>query len=377
MRFTFNSFVRQSYMKYTVYSLGIAFLACLFSISCSENKKTAGGKAQYKTMVVEAGDVTLSQQYSARLEGCQIVEVRPQVSGTITKISIDEGEQVKKGQTLFIIDQVPYQAELEVAVAARKSAEAKLATAKMNYESERQLQAGNVVSDFSVQTSRNAMLEAEAALAQAKAQEVNARNNLSYTVVKSPVDGITSMIPWDIGALVSSNISVPLVTVADDHKVYAYFSITDNQVLDLIERYGSVAEFMKQSPSVTLQLSNGKAYTHAGRIDAVSGTVDTQTGAVTLRATFPNPNHLLHNGGMATVVVPTKRNQCIVVPQSATYELQNRTFVYKVVDGKTKATPVEVFSQNNGREYIVEQGLSVGDTIVAEGAGLLKEGIEL
>ena len=364
-------------MKHSVYSIGMAFLACLFSISCSENKKEANGKAHYKTMVVEAGNVTLSQQYSARLKGRQIVEVRPQVSGTITQICIAEGEQVKKGQTLFIIDQVPYQAELEVAVAARKSAEAKLATAKMNYESERQLQAGNVVSDFSVQTSRNAMLEAEAALVQARAQETNARNSLSYTVVKSPVDGVTSMIPWDIGALVSSSISNPLVTVADDHEVYAYFSMTDNQVLDLIERYGSVAQFIRQSPAVTLQLSNGKDYAQAGRIDAVSGTVDTQTGAVTVRATFPNPGHLLHNGGMATVVVPTKRSQCIVVPQEATYELQNRTFVYKVVNGKTKATPVEVFRQNNGREYIIEKGLSVGDTIVAEGAGLLKEGIEL
>ena len=228
-------------MKHPVYSVGMAFLACLFGISCSGNKKEAGGKAQHQTMVIGVSDVTLSQQYSARLKGRQIVEIRPQVSGTITKICITEGEQVKKGQTLFIIDQVPYQADLEVAVAARKSAEAKLATAKMNYESERQLQAGNVVSDFSVQTSHNTMLEAEATLVQARAQEKNALNSLSYTVVKSPVDGVTSMIPWDIGALVSSNISVPLVTVADDHEVYAYFSMTENQTLDLIERYGSVA----------------------------------------------------------------------------------------------------------------------------------------
>ena len=377
LHFTFSLLLHQSNMKHTVYSAGIAFLACLFSISCSDNKKESNGKAQHQTMVVGVSDVTLSQQYSARLKGRQIVEIRPQVSGTITRICFNEGEQVKQGQTLFVIDQVPYQAALEVAVAARKSAEAKLATAKMNYESERQLQAGNVVSDFSVQTSRNAMLDAESALAQAKAQETNARNSLSYTVVKSPVDGVTSMIPWDIGALVSSSIAEPLVTVADDHEVYAYFSMTENQTLDLIERYGSVAEFIKQSPAVSLLLSNGKAYAHEGRIDAVSGTVDGQTGSVTLRAAFPNPEHLLHNGGMATVVVPTKRKHCIVVPQGATYELQNRTFVYKVVNGKTKATPVEVFRQNNGREYIIEQGLSVGDTIVSEGAGLLKEGIAL
>ena len=355
----------------------MAIMACLLVVSCNESKEKAGDKAHYKTMVVGAGDVTLNQQYSARLTGRQIVEVRPQVSGNITRICINEGDQVRQGQTLFIIDQVPYQAALQVAVAARKSAEAKLATAKMNYDSERQLQEGKVVSDFSVATTRNALLEAEATLAQARAQETNARNSLSYTTVKSPVNGVASMIPWHVGSLVSSSISEPLVTVADDHEVYAYFSMTENQTLDLIERYGSVAGFIKQAPAVSLQMSNGKTYAHAGRIDAVSGTVDEQTGAVTLRATFPNPDRLLHNGGMATIVVPTHREHCIVIPQSATYELQNRTFVYKVVDGKTKATPVELFRQNNGREYIVEQGLSVGDTIIAEGAGLLKEGVAL
>ena len=126
-----------------------------------------------------------------------------------------------------------------------------------------------------------------------------------------------------------------------------------------------------------LRLNNGQLYDQQGRISAVSGTVDTQTGAVSLRATFPNSGHLLHNGGSGTVVVPTQRQQCIVIPQEATYELQNRMFVYRIVDGKTKATAVELFPQNNGKEYIVENGLSEGDTIIAEGAGLLKEGIQI
>ena len=353
---------------------GMTVAACLLAASCSEKKKEAGEKAHHKTLVVSTGDVTLSRQYSARLTGRQIVEVRPQVSGNITRICIGEGDQVRQGQTLFVIDQVPYQAALDASVSARKSAEAKLATAKMNYESVRQLGEGSVVSDFSVETSRNACQEAEAALAQARAQETNARNSLSYTLVKSPVNGVASMIPWHVGALVSSSISEPLVTVVDDKEVYAYFSVTENQMLDLMEQYGSVAQFISQAPAVSLLLSNGKAYAHEGHIDAVSGTVDDQTGAVTLRATFPNPERLLHNGGMATVVVPTRREHCIVVPQSATYELQNRTFVYKVVDGKAKSTPVELFRLNDGREYVVEQGLEAGDTIVAEGAGLLREG---
>lgn len=328
-------------------------------------------------MTVTTQDVTLSQQYSARLTGRQIVEVRPQVTGNITRICIREGDAVKRGQTLFIIDQVPYRAALEVAVAARRSAEAKLATARMNYENEQRLQEGLVVGDVSVQTMRNALLETEAALAQAKAQERNARNSLSYTEVKSPVSGVASMIPWHVGSLVSSSISEPLVTVADDHEMYAYFSISENQAIDLISQYGSMDEFIRQAPGVGLLLSNGAEYPRKGRIDAVSGTVDASTGAVEIRATFPNDGHLLHNGGSGKVIVSTHRKDCIVVPQEATYELQNRTFVYKVVDGKTKATPVETFRLNNGREYVIDKGLAKGDVIIAEGAGLLKDGIEV
>ena len=363
-------------MKSTFYVIGIA-VACLFVVSCADKQKKAHDEARYQTMVVTTQDQTLTSKYSARLTGRQIVEVRPQVSGNITRICINEGDAVKKGQTLFVIDQVPYRASLEGAVAARKSAEAKVATARMNYENERRLQEGNVVGDVSVQTVRNALAEAEAALVQAQAQERNARNSLSYTEVKSPVSGVASMIPWHVGSLVSSNISEPLVTVADDHEMYAYFSITENQAIDLIGQYGSMEAFMKQAPAVNFQLSNGTAYPQTGRIDAVSGTVDASTGAVTLRAVFPNPGHLLHNGGSGSVVVSTHRKNCIVVPQEATYEVQNRVFVYTVVNGKTKATAVELFRLNDGQQYIVEQGLNVGDTIIAEGAGLLKDGINI
>ena len=354
-----------------------ASLVVLLIASCGEDKKKTHEAAKYETLVVSEKDMTLDRQYSARMTGRQIVEVRPQVSGCIMRICINEGDAVRKGQTLFVIDQVPYRAALEVAVAARKSAEARLATARMNYENETKLQEGQVVSQVSVQTMRNALLEAESALAQAKAQEVNARNNLSYTEVKSPVSGVASMIPWHVGSLVSSNIAEPLVTVADDSEMYVYFSISENQSLDLIAQYGSIESFISKAPAVRLKLNNGQDYGRQGRISAVSGTVDAQTGAVTLRATFPNSGGLLHNGGSATVVVPTHRTNCIVIPQEATYELQNRMFVYRVVAGKTKATPIKLFQQNNGKEYIVEEGLSVGDTIIAEGAGLLKEGVEI
>ena len=367
---------QKSSQKYFIAILA-AMLLLVTSCDTGKGQKPKANSQKLQTMVVSKKDMSLDRQYSARLTGRQIVEVRPQVSGCITRILIGEGNAVRKGQTLFIIDQVPYRAALEVAIAARKSAEARLATAKMNYENEKRLQEGRVVGDVSVETMRNAMLEAEAALAQAKAQEINAHNNLSYTEVKSPVSGVASMIPWHVGSLVSSNISEPLVTVADDSEIYVYFSISENQALDLIAQYGSIAAFISKAPAVSLRLNNGQNYDQKGHISAVSGTVDAQTGAVTLRATFPNVGGLLHHGSSATVVVPTHRKNCIVIPQEATYELQNRMFVYRVVDGKTKATPVTLYPQNNGQEYIVEEGIAEGDTIIAEGAGLLKEGVEV
>jgi membrane fusion protein (multidrug efflux system) len=359
------------------YSYLSLMMALLLTLSCGGEKKKPHDAVQYKTLVVSKKDMTLSHQYSARLTGRQIVEVRPQVSGNITRICINEGDAVRKGQLLFVIDQVPYRAALDVAVAARKTAEARLATAKMNYDNEARLQQGNVVGEVSVQTMRNALSEAEAALATARAQEVNARNNLSYTEVKSPVSGVASMIPWHVGSLVSSTISEPLVTVADDSEMYAYFSISQDQALNLLDQYGSIQEFIAKAPTVDLLLNNGKPYEQKGHVSAVSGTVDTKTGAVTLRATFPNATSMLHHGASATVIVPSQHQQCIVIPQEATYELQNRSFVYRVIDGKTKSTAITVFPQNNGKEYIVEEGLNAGDTIIAEGAGLLKDGIEV
>ena len=359
--------------------LGIIAVAALLLTACNSEKRKQehGDQAQYKTLTVQRSDQTLLSEYSARLTGRQIVEIRPQVSGNITRICINEGQQVTKGQTLFVIDQVPYQAALEVAKASVATAQAKLETARMEYEGSQTLKTEQVVSDYTVQTAQNILNEAKAALSLAKAQELNARNNLSYTVVKSPVSGSASMIPYHVGALVSSNISEPLVTVADDHEVYAYFSVTENQAMDLIYQYGSIEQFIRQAPEVELRLSNGTVYPQKGRINAVSGTVDVSTGAVSLRAVFSNPQHLLHNGGSGSIVVATHRKGCIVIPQEATYELQNRVFVYRIIDGKTKATPIEVFRLNNGKDYVVEKGLSEGDVIIAEGAGLIREGVEI
>lgn len=357
--------------------LTLAFFAglSLLATSCKEaTKSTPKGETYYETLEVSLSDRTLSTGYSAAISGVQTVEIRPQVSGMITEIMIEEGESVRKGQVLFVIDQTPYKAAYEIAAANVKSAEAALSTAQLIYNSNKNLYEQDVVSEFDLMTAQNDLTDAQARLALCKAEEVNASNNLSYTEVRSPVNGVASMIPYRVGALVSSSISQPLVTVSDDSKVYAYFSMAENQMLDMVQQYGSLANAIKQMPEVELTMSNGQKYQHTGKINAISGTISESTGAVSLRAVFDNRNHLLRNGGSGTIIIPTTLTNCIVIPQAATYELQDRIFVYKVVDGKASSTEIRVAPQNNGTEYIVTAGLSVGDVIVAEGAGLIKEG---
>lgn len=265
-------------------------LPLLYSCGAPQQQET---DTAYKTLTIKSGDQILKTGYTATLRGRQNVEIRPQVSGIITEICINEGDAVHKGQTLFIIDQIPYKAALQTAIANVKSAEAKLATAKLTADSKAELYKEQVVSEFDLQTARNEQIAAEAALAQAKAQEVNARNDLSYTEVKSPVDGVASMIPYRVGALVNSSITEPLVTVSDDSEVYAYFSMTENQILDFVQQYGSLKKAIEHLDKVELTMSNGKTYSSLGKVDAISGTIDEGTGAISLRAVFSNPDQFL------------------------------------------------------------------------------------
>ena len=351
-------------------------LGILVLVSCQEKKQEKSALV-YKTMKVERSSQTVKANYSATMKGREIVEIRPQVSGLITRILTSEGQKVHKGQTLFVIDQVPYREALNTAEAALKSAQAAEQSAQITYDSKKQLRDQQVIGDFEMQTAYQSLLSAQAQVAQAQAQMANARNSLGYTVVKSPVSGVAGMIPYHVGALVSSSISEPLISVCDDSEMWVYFSLSEREVTDLTLQYGSLEKFLEGMPDVSLLLSNGKEYGEQGRVDAVSGIVDARTGAVTVRAVFPNSQHLLRNGGTGTVVVSTIRSGVIVIPQTATFELQNKVFVYRVVDGKTTQTEIQVAPLDDGISYIVEAGLSEGDVIIAEGAGLLKDGVEV
>lgn len=355
----------------------IGIVGCPVWMASCKQATDAGVKPSFAIMEVKAADKELSTSYSATIRGRQDIDIYPQVSGTIEKLCVTEGQTVRRGQLLFVIDQIPYRAALKTAVANVEAARAAMATAELTYNSNKELYAQKVVSEFSLKTAENTYLTAKAQLTQAEAQEVNARNNLSYTEVKSPSDGVVGALPYRVGALVGANLPYPLTTVSDNSDMYVYFSMTENQLLALTRQYGSMDEALKNMPEVELILNDNSVYNKKGVIESISGVIDRQTGTVMARVVFPNESRLLHSGASGTVVVPSIYKDCIAIPQGATVQMQDKVVVYKVVDGKAVSTLITVAGINDGREYVVLSGLQSGDEIISEGAGLVREGTQV
>ena len=351
-----------------------ALAVCSLAVVSCGQAPTVMGPGEYAVLTVSKTDREVPSNYSATIRGRQDIDIYPQVAGTISQVCVTEGEQVSKGQPLFIIDQVPYKAALQTAEANVAAAKAGVATAQLTYDSKKELFAKQVISQFDLSTSKNQLLTAKAQLAQAEAQRVNAANNLSYTVVKAPADGVVGTLPFRVGALVSSAIPQPLTTVSDNSDMYVYFSMTENQLLSLARTYGSIANTWKNMPDVQLRLNDGSVYDKSGRIESISGVIDRSTGTVSLRAVFENQGGLLHSGGSGSIILPSVHKDCIVVPQLATFELQDKVYVYKVIDGVATSQLIEVEKISDGKEYIVRSGLVPGDVIVMEGVGLMREG---
>ncbi len=356
---------------------------CMMFLSSCKDEKTSETHTACEVMTVATGSVEIKESYSASIQGRQDIDIYPQVSGRIVKLCITEGQQVHKGQLLFIIDQVPYQAAWQKAKADVRAAEAQAKTARLEWESKKQLFSKQVVSEYDLTTAQNALDMAEATLEQMKALELNARNNLSYTEVRSPADGVTGTLPYREGTLVSSSMSTPLTTISDNSEMYVYFSMTENSLRALFRQYGSSDGIIRQMPPLSLMLNDGTLYTCHGRIESISGVINRQTGTVSVRSAFPNPDRLLLSGGIGNIILPHKEAQAIVIPQTATTELQDKILAYKVAtdahSGKATVTSVELTVEklNDGKTYIVRSGLNAGDVIVTEGAGLLRDGMQI
>ena len=355
----------------------LVLLACCLALlsSCGQGDKSTGKAPEFAVITVETTTANLTNSYPATIKGKQDVEIRPMVSGFITKLHVDEGAVVRKGQVLFSIDPVQYQAAVNSAKATVETAKAALNTQELTTANKRELNKKQIVSDYDLLMSENQLAQAKASLAQAEAQLVNAQNNLSYTRVTSPSDGVVGTIPYRVGSLVSPSIATPLTTVADISEMYAYFSMTERQLLAMIREGGSMKEILESLPSVHLQLIDGSIYPDSGRVETISGVIDQTTGSVNMRALFPNAKNILRSGGTGNVVFPNPMENVIMIPQSATTEIQDKKFVFVVQpDNTLKNTEINVFTLNDGKYYYVTAGLKPGDKIVLEGVQNLKDG---
>lgn len=349
-------------------------LSAIF-IGCKEEKK--GGKSkparEHSAMVLQTASRELNSTYSAVIRGKQDVDIRTKVQGYITDIKVKEGSRVQRDQTLFVIDQKQYQAALATAKALVDAAQAKVDEAQLSASSKEMLFKEDIVSEFDLRLARTNLAQAKAQLAQAKANELTASNNLAYTLVKSPVDGVVGTLPFRVGTLVSPSDATPMTTVSDNSEVYVYFSMSEKQTLSLKRQYGALENALQSLPLVQLELNDGTIYSEPGRIEAISGIIDPTTGTVTLLAKFPNKQGLLISGGTGTILLPHKQDNCVIIPQSATYEIQDKTYAYKVENGMAKTVIINVFGISDGKEYIVESGLMEGDTIIVNGIGSVRE----
>ena len=350
-------------------------------VSCG-GKKSSGkpnfGDNEYAVRTIGAQSAELQTTYPATIRGMQDVEIRPKVSGFITKLCVKEGQTVKAGQLLFVIDNVTYAAAVRQAKAAVNSAKAQLNTARLTYNNNEKLFKNNVIGSYELQSAKNNMQAAAAALAQAEASYVSAKENLSYCYVTSPASGVIGDLPYRVGALVSASSQQPLTTVSNISTMQVYFSMTEKELLDMTKTAGGLHTAIKDYPAVKLQLADGTIYDHPGRVATVSGVIDATTGSVSMRADFPNPQHLLKSGGSGSIVVPHVSSSAIVIPQDAVAQVQDKHFVYIVgKDNKVKYSAVTVDPQDDGKNFIITSGLKVGDRIVVNGISSLTDGAEI
>ena len=355
----------------------LLFALIITLVSCKDSKNDNLQQAVYTVQIITPENRTLESFYPTTIQGRQDVDVFAQITGKIMKVCVTEGQTVKKGQTLFAIDPVPFQAAYNTAKANVNEARAQLATAQMNYQANKKLYDAKVIGSVEYRTSQYTLAQVQAVLEQRLAELQSASNNLTYTKVVSPSDGVVGTLPYHAGSLVSASMQQPLTRVSDNQEVWAFFTMNETQLLSLIEQYGSKEKALAAMPDVTLQLSNGKRYPVPGRITSISGLIDPTTGSVTLKAVFRNKNGMLYSGYTGNVCIPSINKRSIVVPQSATYEMQDKRFIYKVVGGKTIATPITILPISNGKEFIVTSGLKPGDMIVSGGIANIKDGMEI
>jgi membrane fusion protein (multidrug efflux system) len=345
----------------------------LTSCGIDEPKPT---DSSFETMVVKKSDIELPYKFSARMKGQNDVTVTPQVSGQLMKICVTEGQMVKKGQTLFIIDSRNAQLELEAAQANLQAALAQENSAKLEYESNKNLFDKKIVSSYMLNNSENSYKQAQASVAQARSAVNRAKVNLGFCTITANVSGIIGEIPVRVGDQVSP--LTQLTMLSGNTTMYAEFSVTEAVIENMVKegvKASDVDDHIAQLPAATFIMKNGTEYPHKGRVVSLTGVVNSETGSLTSKVSFPNPDGHLYSGIQGTIVMPFAEKDVIVIPQYAVVRLQDKSQVY-VVKADSTATAVEVTTTDtgNGKDFIITSGLKEGDKIVTTGANNVYEG---
>lgn len=358
-----------------IYSVVIMALlsGCGASVANTETKQPVTALPVLNISTVPA---TTYREYTATLEGKVNVEIRPQVEGVLDKIYVDEGAFVKAGQPLFKIHARPYEEQLSNTNATLQAAQANMQKAQLEIDRLTPLVQNNVVAEVQLKTAQSVYQSAKASVAQAQAMVGSARINLGFTQINAPVSGYIGRIPYKAGSLVGRAETQPLTLLSDVNEVYAYFAMSETDFLQFKNETtgNTIADKVKQMPPVDLLLSDNSVYPQKGKIETMQGQFDKNIGTISFRATFPNTAGLLRSGNTGKIRIPEEFAAALVVPQSATFELQDKVFVFVVADSNKVVSKPITIAGKSGAYYFVEKGVKAGDRIVYTGLDRLQDG---
>ena len=356
--------------------LMFAAAAVMFASCGGGGGRPQFGDNEYPVVTVGTSSASMQSSFPATIKGVQDVQICPKVQGFIRQINVKEGQTVGAGQVLFVLDNVTYQAQVRQSEASVNTAQASFNTAKLSLENSQKLHESGVIGDFELQSATNSYESAKAGLALAQAGLASAKEMLSFCYVKSPAAGVVGTLPYKVGTLV--NTASVLTTVSNNSSMEVYFSLTEKDALAMSQTAGGQNAAISALPNVQLQLADGTIYNHDGKVTKMSGVIDASTGSVQVIALFPNPEKVLKSGGSGAIIIPKSNSEAIIIPQSCVSEVQNKKFVYILgKDNKVKYTEIKVDPQNDGNNYIVTDGLKVGDKYVTNGITKLSDGMEI
>lgn len=356
----------------------ILFLSLIVLAGCKKSNPNQSYQQQAPELPVETvkqGDASVSREYAASVEGISNVEIRPQVTGYLSKIFVDEGDYVRAGQPLFKIEDQVFREQLKSAQAALITAQATLATSKIDLDRKKELLKNKMVSDIQVKEAEAAYNGARGAVSQAMSSIESTKINLNFSTIKAPVSGFIGRFNYRLGSLMTPSNQEPITLLSDIHEVYTYFSMSENDFNNFQKQSAgsSINEIIKNTPAVSLLLSGGEKYAQTGKIDAVEGQFNKTTGSITLRAKFSNPDNLLRSGNTGKIVLDQFYSNVVLLPIASTRTIQDKIFVFTIKDGKAMMLPVEV-NGKAGDNFIVSKGLKAGDQYIATGFDRLQPG---